>query len=265
MYLKLYLVVILFMMIYQNSNDYSLVILTTFLQSNLSSNRQLIQMLVYKSLLNVSYNCSDIKIIIYIENVSLNIINPSINVIFCKIPKLNNFNTPYFGYLINHAIRKYNSKLYMFINGDIIISPNIRSIIYKIFALTNQKQIKANILCVATRSTILSSTYKNSNSSNHYILYNSGIKSRSCSIDVFIMTKKLYRLNYRIYNKLLVGRAGIDNVILAMALKNKNIDVIDATYSIAPIHLEDCKKCKEIFINVYSYSIKCIEFERLQI
>lgn len=245
----------MFIIMYSNIK-YKLVIITTFIfNKNISIRKSNIQLTVYRSLLRIIKNCSDIKLLIYLENNSVNIINNSKNVKICKIPKLNIYNTPYFGALIYSAIKKCKSKFYMYINGDIILSPNIRNIIITLIKYINMKIIKSNILCVATRSTIYSTIQFENITYNHYKLYKMGVMSGPYSQDVFLLTKLIYEFNSEIYNKLLVGRAGIDNIILAVALKNRNIDVIDASDSIAPIHIEDCKECKTQFINVYIYII----------
>lgn len=250
-FINIYLIFSLYIILYYYRYEYNLVIFTTFIfNGNISIKKNIIQLLVYKSLLSISNKCNDIKLIIYLENITIDFIKNSKNVIIAKLPKLNIHKTPYFGPLLFNAIKKYKAKFYMYINGDIIISPQIRNIIHTLMKYINIRIIRANILCIATRSTIYSSINNISLYYNHYKLYKTGVKSGPYSQDVFIMTKMLYLYNFKIYNKLLVGRAGIDNIILGTALSNKNIDVIDASDSIAPIHLEDCKRCKKQFIDV---------------
>lgn len=250
MFIEIYFIIIIFL-VCNNIKKYTLVIFTTFIfNANISARKKYIQLFVYQSLLKITKKFVDIKILIYFDNLSMPIINNSKNLIICKTPKLNNYGTPYFGYLFYHAIKLYESKFYMFVNGDIIISPNIRSIIISIIKFMNNHILKKNILCVATRSSISFNICNINKNYNHYKLYTLGIKSCPYSQDVFIMTKSIYKFYYELYNKLLIGRAGIDNIILGKAINNKMIDVIDATDSISPIHLEDCKSCKKNFVSV---------------
>lgn len=250
----LYFIITVIIITYHHYNEYKLVIFTTFiLNGNISARKEFVQLFVYNTLLDIVKNCNDIKLIIFSENASVNIKSSSKNVKIKRILKFNIYKTPYFGGLFDLAIKTYVSKFYMFVNGDIIISPYIRKIIMTLVKYINFKILKENILCVATRSSLYSNIYNISKSYNHYKLYKIGKKSSPYSQDVFIMTKYIYIFNFELYNKLLIGRAGIDNIILGTALNNKMIDVIDGTDSISPIHLEDCKTCKKQYVSVYLY------------
>lgn len=55
------------------------------------------------------------------------------------------------------------------------------------------------------------------------------------------MNENTYRSHLNIYSKLLIGRAGIDDIILGCALNDNSINFLDATNSIAAIHLEECR------------------------
>lgn len=235
---------------------YELVIFTTFIfNKNISINRTFIQHIVYKSLLSITNNNSLIKVIIYIENnIQVNFYK-SVNIIIINIPKYNMYGTPYFGFLIENSIKKFKSNYYMYINGDIIITPYISEIIMTLNKYKMKGFIKNQLLCVATRNTIYYDSILIYNSNIHYLLYKRGAKSSSYSQDVFLMSETTYKINSNIFNHLLIGRAGIDNIILGIALNNSNNYVIDATKSIAAIHLEECRKCKKKFITVLLYII----------
>lgn len=228
-----------------------LVIFTTFiLNDNISQNKTLIQKLIYNSLYSISEKNRLIQIIIYVDNCNVWFLNSSHNVIIKNIPKYNIYKTPYFGALIEDSIKNYNSNYYMYINGDIIITPHIFYIILLLNKYKQKNILKSKLLCVATRSTFIYSLNFIYKSNNHYQLYMKGIKSATYSQDVFLMNEITYKSHKDIYNNLLIGRAGIDNIILGCAINDTSIDVIDATNTIAAIHLEDCIQCKKEFISV---------------
>lgn len=234
-----------------NNTIIQLVILTTFIFNKyVSKNKILIQKIVYNSLCHISRNNSMIKIIIYIDKNDRVYLKQSNNIIIKRIPKYNIFNTPYFGALMEQSIKRYKSNYYMYINGDIVITPYIYEIIKFINKYKEKGVIKQNILCVATRSTLNFNSLFFYNSIFHYQLYKKGIKSATYSQDVFLMNEMTYKSHLNTYKNLLIGRAGIDNIILGCALKDKSINVIDFTNSIAAIHLEDCLRNKKYFISV---------------
>lgn len=234
-----------------DNQEIQLVIITTFVLFNsFSKHRNSINYLVYDSLCNISKHSKGIKIIIYIDNKDRFNSYYSNNVDIINIKKKNKYNTPYFGFLINESIEKYKSNYYMFINGDIIITPNISDVVVKLNNLTREKMLNKDILCVATRSTLCYTTNNLYASKYHSDLYFKGAKSRTCSQDAFLMSKNVYNLNNNVYNNLLVGRAGIDNIILGCGLKNKNVEVIDLTNSLIAIHYKDCTINRRTYLNV---------------
>lgn len=246
-----------------NKTSLQLVIFTTFiLNDKTSQNKTLIQIFIYNSLFSISKKNKLIKIIIYVENCSYWFLKTSNNIIIKNIPKYNLYKTPYFGALMEDSIRNYKSNYYMYINGDIIITPHIFDIVLLLNKYKQKGILNRKLLCVATRSTFrysLNFIYKRN---NHYQLYMKGIKSATYSQDVFLMNEIAYKSHLKVYTNLLIGRAGIDNIILGCAINDTSFDVIDATTAIAAIHLEDCIYCKKKFISVYIYLLS-IEIKRL--
>lgn len=134
----------------------------------------------------------------------------------------------------------------MYINGDILISPFILNFFIKIsYKLKNKR-----VYITADRHNIYIDDSSYIELDKHNDIYNNAKSYTKCGQDVFITTKRTFNNGQMIIlNKIAIGRFGIDNIILGMAVKDKNIITIDISEVAQAVHIKPKN-------NINSYIIK---------
>lgn len=139
----------------------------------------------------------------------------------------------------------------MYINGDILISPFICHYLIKFNLLEHKKRLY--ITSDRHNVNIDNITYFHTNS--HKNIYNNGLQYTKCGQDIFLTSKNTFTKNQmKILKNFVVGRTRIDNTILGMALKDKEIITIDLSDVIQAIHLQYSKGGK------YKFNIKKVDY-----
>lgn len=130
----------------------------------------------------------------------------------------------------------YNSEYYLFINGDILLSP---------FILIELKKIKIHpnyirIYGTSDRHNVNVENTKNIENINlHNWLYRNGHQYTLCGQDAFLTSKLTFNAKQiNILNEVCVGRIKIDNILLGIAVKDKNITTIDLSNIFQSVHLQ---------------------------
>lgn len=89
---------------------------------------------------------------------------------------------------------------------------------------------------------------------NHDLIWNKSELHSGYGIDYFIFTKYTFSYSHiQILNEIVVGRVRYDNIIVSLALKEKEITVIDTTTYIKAIHISLSKKEKKVLTDVYIF------------
>lgn len=90
-----------------------------------------------------------------------------------------------------------------------------------------------------------------SNNKNHDYIWNISKLHSASGIDYFIFTSFTFsKSDIKILSEIVVGRVRYDNIILALAMKNKNNLVFDTTKFVKAIHLSLSQEEKEQLTNV---------------
>lgn len=132
-------------------------------------------------------------------------------------------------------MKLYDSKFYAYINGDILISPKINSVFKKIDLILYYKRI----YITSDRHNVYINNTKNINISDHSDLYRKSEKFTRCGMDTFITTKTTFNSKQmNVLNNLTIGRIGIDNILLGMAIKDRNIITLDLSEAVEAIHVK---------------------------
>lgn len=138
----------------------------------------------------------------------------------------------------------------MYINGDILVSPFIINFFVKYKYKLKDKRIY--ITCDRHNIYINHSQFIKINAHNE--IYKCGKQYTKCGQDVFITTKRTFNEDQMIIIKnIAIGRIGIDNIILGMALKDKRIITLDISDIIQATHIQYSKQISKNRIKKVDY------------
>lgn len=150
--------------------------------------------------------------------------------------------------MIEKTISITKCKVLIYFNSDILFHKNIIVLITSL--LINSNILYKRILIVGKRGDIFwKKVYKYRKLD---LLWEKCKLHPGTGIDYFIFTKSAFSISdIEILNKIVVGRVRYDNIILSLALKEKNNFVFDATEYVKAIHLSLSNKEKEELTKVY--------------
>lgn len=148
--------------------------------------------------------------------------------------------------MVKETIAITNSKIIIYFNSDILFH---RNIIMLINYIINNNGIYKKLLMVGKRGDVF---WKNiSNNKNYDYIWNISKLHSGSGIDYFIFTSFTFsKSDIKILSEIVVGRVRYDNIILALAMKNKNNLVLDTTQFVKAIHLSLSQEEKEQLTNV---------------
>lgn len=130
----------------------------------------------------------------------------------------------------------FDSEFFLFINGDILLSPFICSELRK---LNIQSRVMRIYGTCDRHNVFVDKEKKIENINFHYVAYKTGQQYTLCGQDAYLTNKNTFnKKQIGILNEIGVGRIKIDNIILGMAIKDKNITTIDFSDIFQAIHLQ---------------------------
>lgn len=134
----------------------------------------------------------------------------------------------------------YNAEFYLYINGDILLSPSLYIDFMKINIFNNQYRIYGT----SDRHNAYIDNYDiKLLMINHNNLYNESKQYTLCGQDAFLTKRNTFNeKQIIILNNLAIGRVKIDNIILGMAIKDKEILTIDFSNIFKVVHLQYHKR-----------------------
>lgn len=149
--------------------------------------------------------------------------------------------------MVKETIAITNSRIIIYFNSDILFHRNIIMLIN--YIINNNGVIYKKVLMVGKRGDVF---WKNiSNNKNYDYIWNISKLHSGSGIDYFIFTSFTFsKSDIKILSEIVVGRVRYDNIILALAMKNKNNLVFDTTKFVKAIHLSLSQEEKEQLTNV---------------
>lgn len=146
------------------------------------------------------------------------------------------YGTPLFGSLMTKVYKLYNAVYYLFINGDILLSPFLNIELSKLKIHLYYKRIYGTS---DRHNVYIDAVKKIEDRNRHNIYYKKGRQYTLCGQDAFLTNRNTFnKKQIEILNEIGVGRIKIDNIILGMAVKDKNIITFDLSNIFKAIHLQ---------------------------
>lgn len=166
--------------------------------------------------------------------------------------------------MIQNVREMWKSLFYIYINGDILLSPSTFPLLQFFYHKMLEGYIPPSFLGVGRRRDLHFGLYT-LNSGTHDDLWKKGTDHPVTGIDFFIMTDKTYNSTEKeVLENIIIGRKQYDNILVAFAVINPKIYVVDCTSVLKPIHLDDCKLCKKKFIRAQKDADWNINYLQLQ-
>lgn len=227
-------------------------IITTFLcPSSDTEMKHLIQMAFLTRLIQIKTN--NVKIVLYSQCELYKNFSQAYDISMLPFPRVNEYGTPFFLGMIHEITQEWPSLFYLYINGDILLSPNTFPLLQYFYKRMQDRHIRREFLGVGRRRDLHFATYSTS-TGTHEDLWKSGKEHGVTGIDFFIITKDTYNVTeQQILNNIIIGRKQYDNILVALAVIDPKIYVVDCTHVLKPVHLDDCRMCKKRFLRVYIY------------
>ncbi|KAK8810513.1 hypothetical protein WA158_007088 [Blastocystis sp. Blastoise] len=226
---------------YKNEHEYLLVICTTLIDTNVERKIQVQKNAIY----TWSLMKPKVKLIIFTQSEYWQKYCNETGVTYHTKQKFNRYGTPYFSSMIGIIEQTYDSMFYGYINGDILVSQDIITIMEQLTCKIYKKELKEKVMLMGrryNRDSYFDIDIGTTKDSIELFIDNTTYLNEqfiTVSIDYFIFTKPT--LNLRLLKPIVVGRNFIDGYFVNLCYHDKSMDFIDLSNALKIVHQNDKK------------------------